>query len=280
VGWSRETLEEMKMRKGPVRRADVPAAVLEALNAGKLETLTLAEWLAVDQATLLRNVLPEVGLKREAAGILAAYGAARDRDRAEVGARGLGVILHEALTGHAKREAVLEAISSHASDLVRAWATYIYKADARIPLAKRLRIMKRFAADSNMSVRECAWTSIRPYIAAELETGLRLLEPWVRDEDANVRRCAVEATRPRAVWAPHIPEMKARPEQAAVLLEPVKADPSRYVQNAVGNWLNDASKTRPDWVSALCARWERESPSRETQYIVRRALRTLRKASG
>ena len=62
------------------------------------------------------------------------------------------------------------------------------------------------------------------------------------------------------------------------LLEPVRSDPERYVQNAVANWLNDASKSRPDWVRGVCERWERESPTRETAWIVRRGLRTLRKA--
>jgi len=63
----------------------------------------------------------------------------------------------------------------------------------------------------------------------------------------------------------------------AVLLLPVRSDPSRYVQNATANWLNDASKSRPEWVRDVCERWARESPTKETGYIVRRALRTLRK---
>ena len=57
----------------------------------------------------------------------------------------------------------------------------------------------------------------------------------------------------------------------------MRSDPSRYVQNAVANWLNDASKSRPDWVQVITARWTEESPTRETAYIVNRGLRTLRK---
>ena len=55
----------------------------------------------------------------------------------------------------------------------------------------------------------------------------------------------------------------------------MKTDKAKYVQDSVGNWLNDASKTRPDFVVALCERWENESPAKETKYIVKKALRTL-----
>ena len=128
-----------------------------------------------------------------------------------------------------------------------------------------------------MAVRECAWDSVRPYVAADLGRGIRLLEPWVRDPDPNIRRCAVEGTRPRGVWTPHIEALKEDPEPGLAILEPVRSDPSRYVQRSVGNWLNDASKSRPDWVRQVCSRWTEESRTRETAWTVNHALRTLHK---
>ncbi len=49
-------------RKGASRRADIPPDVLAALNEGRLETVTLVEWLAIDMPTLLRRAVADVGV--------------------------------------------------------------------------------------------------------------------------------------------------------------------------------------------------------------------------
>jgi 3-methyladenine DNA glycosylase AlkC len=64
---------------------------------------------------------------------------------------------------------------------------------------------------------------------------------------------------------------------ALIILSPLKNDPAKYVQDSFGNWLNDASKTSADFVQKICTQWAKESPTKETSYIIKKAMRTLEK---
>lgn len=263
-------------RKGSIRMADIPPDVLRALNEGREETITLVEWLAIDAGALLRFIAPDAGLGTLSGEVERTVKRLEGKSITER-LRLVGEDLHAMASSLPNREEVFEALAGHTSDMVRAWAAFMLTADATIPLSARLDRSRRFAADRSGATREIAWDSFRSYLATDLTMGLKLLEPWVSDPDPNIRRCAVEATRPRGVWAAHIEALKSDPSLALGILEPVKADPSRYVQKAAANWLNDASKTQPDWVLALCNRWTQESQTKETAWIVNQALRTLRK---
>ena len=269
-------METEPRRKGAMRIADIPPDVLRALNEGREETITLVEWLAIDMPTLLRSILPGVGLA-EAGDELGKVADGLAGEGVTVRLKSIAAALFEATQRHSGRAEGFEALATHASDMVRAWAAFMLTADKALPLDRRLDATRRFAADRSVAVCECAWDSFRPYFAADLDQGFRLLESWVHDPDSNIRRCAVEGTPPRGVWTAHIDALKQNPEPGLVLLEPVRSDTSRYVQNATANWLNDASKSRPDWVRAVCDRWAAESPTKETAWIINRGLRTLRK---
>jgi len=119
--------------------------------------------------------------------------------------------------------------------------------------------------------------SLRPEIDKNLNQSIKLLSQWASDKDENIRRFTTESTRPRGVWCKHIEALKERPELALPILEKLKSDSSKYVQNSVGNWLNDASKSKPEFVIEICEKWGKESPTKETEKIIKRAKRTIEK---
>ena len=263
-------------RKGAARIALIPPELLELLNAGELPTANLNEFLAVDLAQLAPAVARDIGLDPQHERLqdtLALLGSFKPMRRHGW----IAHALYDMTAQSADPDAVAQRLVTHPSDLARGWAAEWVR-HSGWPLARQLQAQRRLAADPHFGVRELAWAAVRDRVVAELDLALALLQPWVHEADANLRRFACELTRPRGVWCAPLRALQSAPERGLPLLEPLRADPSRYVQNAVANWLNDASKTCPDWVQSLCARWLRESPTEATQFIVRRARRTLDKA--
>lgn len=270
--------ESIRNRKGARTTRDVPAEVRALLDAGRLETANLCEWLVVDLDVLSRHVLAGLGAgdrHAELARRLADAPPTAPKRHAVVGA-----FLASELAVGRSFDRVFRHLAGHPSDVVRAWAAELVGRRPGWDVRQRLAAVRRLAADGNMSVREMAWLAVRDAIHDELETAIGELATWTGDPDANVRRFASEATRPRGVWCRHIPALKSDPGRGLPILGPLRADPARYVQDSVGNWLNDASKSRPDWVREVASAWEAESASPATARIVRRGLRTLRRAPG
>jgi 3-methyladenine DNA glycosylase AlkC len=268
--------EALRSRVGARRRSEVPTDVLDGLHLGRLETVNLVEWLAIDQGTLLSNVLTDLEMTAERDRLLTQTRALAD-EGVNRKIQGIAEALHAVLAKHRRRKTLYKRLMTHPSDVVRSWSANIIAADKSLALADRLDAIRPLAADSHFGVRESAWMALRPFLAADLEQALSLLLPWTKDTDPNLRRFAIESTRPRGVWCAHIQRLREQPEDGLILLEPVRSDPSRYVQLSVANWLNDASKTRPDWTKEVCQRWLLESPTEHTRWIVHHAMRTLRK---
>lgn len=250
-------------RPGARRRDDVPPDVRARLNAGVEEARTLAEILVVDFGQLLRAVAPE-----------APEDAARTLSTAGLGVLARMALAAQTLHGLWGKDA-FDRLVDHPSDTVRGWAAFVLAREERPGLARRYDRVRPLADDPNPGVREWAWIALRPRVAADLEGAIAAGLRWTSHTSPNLRRYAVEITRPRGVWCAHLGQLKADPSPGLPLLEPLRADGTKYVQDSVANWLNDAAKSRPDWVRALCARWERESKTPATQRIIRRALRSL-----
>lgn len=242
---------------------DISAERLAQLHAGAPAT-HLTECLAVDFAPLMRALAPEVGADGIAA--MRAAAALGISKRMALAAR----ILHEGLgpVGFTR-------MAAQASDTARGWACFMVAATPDLSLAQRLARIRPLADDAHFGVREWAWLALRPALAADLATAIAQLTPWTALPSERLRRFASESLRPRGVWCAHLAALKADPGLALPLLEPLRADPSVYVQDSVANWLNDASKDQPDWVRRVCARWLTHSPGAATQRICQRALRTI-----
>lgn len=258
-------------RKGATRVDEVPPEVLAAIEAGLWPTVNLTEFLAVRPARLLAAVLQQIGVGAATAPDDALLASIKPMQRH----RFISQWLYDAVAPHPQRDAIAAQLASHPSDIVRQWAVLWLDRVAGMPLAERLLAVRRFAADAHFGVREIGWMAVRNAIAADVPHAIALLTPWTCEADANLRRFASEATRPRGVWCAHIEALKSDPAPALPLLEPLRADPSRYVRDSVANWLNDASKSQPQWVEAVCTRWLRDSDCAETRSLVKRALRTL-----
>lgn len=262
-------------RKGARSIKDIPGDILEQLNRGELETANLTEWLAVDQKLLLENLLHQNGRTEYLKPIVDLVNQLKKQTVNTVNeAIGMGLLK---LSYQNHDEAFLRDLSRHQADLVRCWSAYTVGRNSGTDLKEKLKNIQPFASDHHFGVREICWMTVRPDISKNLTESLSVLSGWTSHKDENVRRFASESTRPRGVWCEHIPELKQNPGLGLDILEPLRSDPSKYVQDSVGNWLNDASKSQPEFVTEICDEWLRESPTKETQYIVKKALRTLRK---
>ncbi|MFK4343761.1 3-methyladenine DNA glycosylase AlkC [Paenibacillus sp. RC62] len=268
--------DSILQRKGARKGTDIPDDVLHLLQQGQLQTVNLTEWLAVDHALLLQNALDEFGLQRSSDSFLSELDHLKENKIMKIilAIAQAWLNLFEQQT-HQERTRFFNVMASHPSDSIRCWAAYIVGIDPRLSIEQQLAGIRPFAADPHFGVREIAWMAVRGPVAMQLLESLVLLNDWVRNQDANIRRFAIELTRPQGVWAKHIPELKEHPELALPLLEAVKSDSIKYVQDSVGNWLNDASKTKPEWVLQVCDGWLKTSDTQETKRIVTRATRSL-----
>ncbi len=260
-------------RKGARTIKDIPPDILQALHAGEIESANLVEWLAINQSLLLENCLKALGKESYLPAIRQQLASL-----SKPSANRLQAAIGEALRLQLARqpdEALWQALCAHRSDTVRCWVAYCIGQDSSLASEILFEKIKPFAADSHFGVREVAWMACRPHIAAHLEVSIKILTTWAKSEDENLRRFASEATRPRGVWCAHLQALKEQPALALPILEALQADSSRYVQNSVGNWLNDAAKSQADFVRNLCAAWQVQSPTKATAYIIKRALRSI-----
>jgi 3-methyladenine DNA glycosylase AlkC len=256
----------MNARTGSTKIADIPAEILAQLNAGTLESATLAEGLAIDFAVLLKSCFPE--LPEESHTLVS-------------GMASLGILRRMETTGALLLKTfgieVLPQLATHRSDTVRGWACFAIGQIPKLKLKPRLEWIRPLADDPHFGVREWAWLPMRAHFRMNVSHAVSALKPWTEESSPFLRRFAVESTRPRGVWTSHLEQLKQNPSLGLPLLEPLKADLEPYVQDSVANWLNDAAKSQPTWVRELVARWRKDGNNHPaTERICQRAMRSLR----
>lgn len=259
-------------RKGPRSFKDLNPEVLEYLDQGKIETKNLMEWLSANQLKLLQIVLSEIE-KTEWFSMFDVAVNSQKKPTANSNAKVIG----ETFAQMTQDTKVYEALKSHTSDIVRCWACWgeslLYD-----DLKELLQAMKGYASDTHFGVREVVIFATKERMIENLDLAITILTPWTSSKDENVRRFAAESLRPVGVWVKKIAQFQEEPQLGLPILEPLKSDASKYVRDSVANWLNDASKSQPEWVKGVCKRWEQESTTKETAYIIKRGLRTLMKS--
>lgn len=268
--------KEIKNRKGARKAEDIPFNVLELLNDGKISTVNLTEWLAVNQSKLIKSTFPKIDLKDSVDAITKAIGGQK-KPSTMSSIKTIGLNLYEYCRQSKTLAITIESLSNHESDTLRCYAAYLIALNNDLNISEKLTQSRKLIADIHFGVREIVWMALRPEIEKNLSESFKILSEWTNDSDENIRRFTTESTRPRGVWCKHIDKLKENPEQALLILEPLKSDKSKYVQDSVGNWLNDASKSKPEFVIGLCEKWKAESSTKETEKITKRALRTIRK---
>ncbi|MDX8394795.1 MAG: DNA alkylation repair protein [Mariprofundaceae bacterium] len=254
----------MAKRVGAKSIGAINQTTRKALNEGVLESASLSEALSIDFSHLMICTFPRMNAQT-----------IEQMHHAQSQGITKRMQLAASLLSSQLGSEAFAALSHHQSDTVRGWAAYALASDAALSLEQKLSGVKALADDPHFCVREWAWLALRPSISLDIRHSIELFTPWVNDASENIRRFAIEATRPRGVWSKHIAELKDSPQLGEPLLNRVMEDTSRYVQNSCANWLNDAGKTQPLWVTGFCKQWQNRSQSEALTYVARRALRNI-----
>lgn len=263
-------------RKGARKACDIPTDVLDLLNKGEIETVNLTEWLMINHVKLIRYQFPLLGLESMVGKVIDELHSLKKPSTMNF-IKVIGESLKDYCVSMDTCRPMFENIYQHKADTIRSYACYVLSSCNSLSLFEKIKIANILISDHHFGVREVIWMALRPEISENLEEAMPHLIYLANSEDENKRRFASEVIRPRGVWCKHIEVLKVSPEIATPILDLLMNDESKYVQDSVSNWLNDASKTRPDFVIDYCDQWLLKSDTKATNRIVKRARRTIDK---
>lgn len=137
---------------------------------------------------------------------------------------------------------------------------------------------KSMNAIKEITKRNTSEYAIRPYLELFPKECLTQMKAWSKDENFHVRRLSCEGVRPRLPWAKKLDRFIQNPKPIVPILNQLKDDKSKYVQKSVANCLNDILKDNLEIGKTIIEKWNTKSASIERKWIIKHALRNLKKA--
>jgi 3-methyladenine DNA glycosylase AlkC len=119
--------------------------------------------------------------------------------------------------------------------------------------------------------------AIRPLLVNKPKETIKVILKWSKDDNVHVRRLASEGVRISLPWSKKIYIAIDYFENYKIILTNLKNDTSKFVQKSVGNNLNDLYKEFPEKANEIIEEWNKDNPTKETQWIIKHGLRSTRR---
>ena len=116
---------EIINRKGARKAQDIPQEVLNLLNEGKIETVNLTEWLAINHIQLIEVVFPELGFSQPNIDFIIQEVRAQKKPSTMNTTKLVGTTLYQLYANAEDYSKCLHQLSNHLSDSIRCYAPYL-----------------------------------------------------------------------------------------------------------------------------------------------------------
>ena len=133
-------------------------------------------------------------------------------------------------------------------------------------------------AIEEITKRNTSEYAIRPFLEKYTDKTLQQMLTWSTNKNFHVRRLASEGVRPRLPWAKKLQIFIDKPQLIIPILDNLKDDTSKYVQKSTANCLHDILKDNIEIGKQIVERWNTEDKTLQRVWILKHALRNLRKA--
>jgi len=119
--------------------------------------------------------------------------------------------------------------------------------------------------------------AIRPLLEKKSKRTVKEIIKWSKDKNVHVRRLAGEGMRISLPWSKKQYTAMEYFEEYKTILTNLKNDSSKFVQKSVGNNLNDLYKEFPEKANEIINEWKKDKPTKETLWIIKHGLRSIKK---